>query len=288
MIRMSGGRVVAGGEPSCALAAADVAAAEAAARDALLHLVICAPDGTGRPAGDGGLAPAKAGPAATNIARRICTAWPGLRVTVSLDRGDPAARLIEESRGASLVVVGARRPTPGTPASDPVGDPVATAVAAHALCPVVVVPPATFARADRPVLLGVCATPGEEALIAFAFAEAARRRVPLHVTHVWAGMPPAALSTVDPFDYDLNTAAAQIDRLLAETLAGWTAAHPQVTVVRQARYGVDPGKELVHASAEAGLVVVGAHCPGTTSAMALGTVTRELLVHAHCPVGVIR
>jgi nucleotide-binding universal stress UspA family protein len=282
MARILGRRVVAGVDGSSdAMAAVDVAAAEAALRGVALHLVACAQEDPDTLSGN------ECGPmrvAAVDAERRARRAWPELAVSSSVIRGDPVERLLQASRYADLVVVGrgGRRKDPRAPGS------VCLSVAAHGLCPALVVSAAANASGDLPVLLGACASPGEEPVIAFAFDEAALRGVPLRVMHVWAGMPATALSVVDPFAYDLRTAYAEADRLLAETLAGWADKYPEVTVERESRYGVNPGEVLVRASARAGLVVVGPHRPGVSSAMSLGTVARELLTRAGCPVSVIR
>ncbi|GAA1216510.1 universal stress protein [Prauserella alba] len=49
----------------------------------------------------------------------------------------------------------------------------------------------------------------------------------------------------------------------------------------------DPAIELVKASADADLLVVGAHRRGALSEMLLGSTSAECIRHAHCPVVVI-
>lgn len=64
---------------------------------------------------------------------------------------------------------------------------VTVALAAHAACPVVVVRGAhpLDASPQLPVVIGVHGTPNSEAAIAFAFAAADARQVPLIGVHTW-------------------------------------------------------------------------------------------------------
>ena len=266
--------VVGVGGSGTSLAAVDVAAAEADRRGLSLLLVSAHPD-TGRE-----------GPPSmrTAVLQRVCTTWQGVAASARQVRAEPAEALIDASRTAALVVVGqCGRGGEQRPGS------VCTQVAAHAWSPTLIVPPtASLAPADRPVLLGLGMSLTDEPTIAFAFEEAALRRVPLLAVHVWSGIPASAQRTVSPYAYDLYEAQSAADRMLTEALTGWTEKYPDVKVDRMPLYDVSPARTLLDASALAGLAVVGTRRHGRRSSQPLGTVARTLLQHATCPVAVIR
>jgi nucleotide-binding universal stress UspA family protein len=278
--------VVVGADGSAdASAAVELAAAEATMRGLRLRVIASCPSSTD---GDQAALAARAdcNRALAEAAYRTHTAWPDLTVSTLVASGDAAGTLIRESRAAGLVVVGGRgrsgRPRPGS---------VCAQVAAHAYCPTIVVPSDVDGPVpgfDAPVLVGVEAAGRDDAAIGFAFEEAAARDVPLRAVHVWSGVPEVGLGCVDPFAYELRTAWSAADRRLAETLAGWAEKYPQVPVEPLPLYDVNPAYALAHASANAGLVVVGASLRAPLSGQLLGTVTRTLIERAGRPVCVVR
>jgi nucleotide-binding universal stress UspA family protein len=76
------------------------------------------------------------------------------------------------------------------------------------------------------------------------------------------------------------------DELLAQTLDGWEAKYPGVTVHRRA-VADHAVRVLACESADADLVVVGGLGHTAFSELRLGSVARGLLHHSHCPVAVI-
>ncbi|HEU4425526.1 MAG TPA: universal stress protein, partial [Pilimelia sp.] len=252
-----------------------------------LHVVVGCPDAHHRDSLDQAaaceLGRAGRDRAAARLSWRAHLARPEMAVTTEVWHGDLGERGVVASRDAGLVVV-----TGGRAAGDTVLSAVAGQVAAHAGCPTIVVPPGVGSPADGPVVLGVCALEGEDRATAFAFEEAALRGAALHAVHVWAGIPPAAYDCVYPFAYDLRSACATADRLLAEELAGWAEKYPEVRVERQSCYDVNPAQSLLRLSHAAGMVVIGARRPAVPSAMLLGTVARTLIAGAACPVAVVR
>jgi nucleotide-binding universal stress UspA family protein len=253
------------------LAAVDVAAAEADLRRLPLLLLSAHPAGA-------------AGPhlALTAVLRRVCTLWPGVRTKARNVTADPTTALVDASRRAALLVTGRRgHITAELPGS------VSAAVAAHAMCPTVVVPQDASARFDQPVLLALGLSADDDATAAFAFEAAALRGVPVVATHVWSGIPAVAVGAVHPFAYDLRRAEESADRLVAEALAGWSGKYPDVPVTRMPLYDVNPAQALLEASESAGLLVVGARRHGRRSSLLLGALTRALLQHATRPVAVV-
>ena len=154
-------------------------------------------------------------------------------------------------------------------------------MATHAECPVVVVREPGPAASDMPVVLGVDGS-SVEAAVAFAFDAAARRQVPLVAVHAWRDL------MIDPgLEAALDLDAADEQEILAERLAGWAEKYPEVPVqgrVVRAR----AARALVEASAHAQLVVVGSRGRGGLAGTLLGSVSRAVLLHAHCPVAVVR
>lgn len=264
------------------LAAVDLAAAEAVRRKLPLLLVSASPTA-------GRIEPQLT---LTGFLRRVTTTWPGLPATARNLTGDPATALVAASRTAALVLVGrsgnGRGAGPGS---------TCLSVAAHSLCPTLVVPttvspvsglPGQPAPAQIPVLLGLSITPDDEPAIEFAFEEASLRQTPLLAAHVWSGIPATAVGAVNPFAYDLAKAQATAERLIAENLAGWSEKYPDVQVDRMPLYDVNPARTLLEASALAGMVVVGARRGQGRSSQLLGTVARTLIQRARCPVAVLR
>lgn len=264
--------IVVGIDGDDSLAAVDVAATEAERRGLPLRLLSAHPT-----QGSAGPHPTLAA-----ILQRVCATWPGLAVATRNVAAEPSAALIAASRAAALVVVG--RGHDDGPRPDSAG----ALVAAHALCPTLVVPSETPVPSGAPVLLGLGMSPEDEPAIAFAFEEAAVRRVPLLAMYVWSGVPATAVGAVSPFAYDPDQARSTADRMMAEALAGWADKYPDVTVDRVPVYGVNPAQALLDASATAGLIVMGARRHGLRSIQLLGTVTSTLIREARCPVAVVR
>jgi len=196
------------------------------------------------------------------VAADLRVRYPDLEMTIEVTVGDPAGVLIDESRTATLVVVGSRGlgGVRGMLAGS-----VSAQVAAHAHAPVVVVrPPAPgqLGRAGTGVVVGVDGSPGATAALEFAFDEAEAHGNHLLVVYAWA-----APSTVD---LDPVEAGLEADRVLAELLAGWQEKHPDVTIERLAVHSLNPLDALLTESRDAALIVVGpgagAGSPGCCSA----------------------
>lgn len=81
--------------------------------------------------------------------------------------------------------------------------------------------------------------------------------------------------------------AEAIRDLLAQKVAPALARHPEVPVSLEVPHGA-AGRELVKASADAQLVVVGTRGLGGFSGLLLGSVSDEVVEHARCDVLVVR
>jgi nucleotide-binding universal stress UspA family protein len=158
---------------------------------------------------------------------------------------------------------------------------VSEGVVAHTTVPAVVVPP--DALTSGPVVVGVA--PEADAPVEFAFAEAERRDATLRVVRSW--MYPQVVPgyiAVPPADEAERNAeeSAELERLLAPS----RAAHPGVEVTTTVGRGL-PEEAIVNASADASLVVVGAHRKHRRYGLPIGRVPHRVLHLAHAPVAVV-
>ncbi|MEU7004356.1 universal stress protein [Nonomuraea sp. NPDC046570] len=192
--------------------------------------------------------------------------------------GDPPLVLIRTSKDAELLVVGDHT---GGNSHGLLGS-VVPGVSSQATCPVAVVHTVP-ARPRNEVVVGVDGSPGAQAAVEFAFAEAALRKAELHAVHAWdrdtagcgaEGMP------------GLTQQAAVERRLLAEAVAGFGERYPDVKVVESTDQG-HPVEVLRKASSAAGLLVVGSRGWGSGPALLLGSVSRMLLQRVICPLIVV-
>lgn len=244
---------------AAALAALDLATEEAAARVTPLTVVHVTPVD---PTAD---EPARAGHARRVLAvaaDRARVEHPALAVTVASPVGDPADALIRAAADATMLVIGHRDRRSGPRRTDTVTE----RILRRARVPVLIRRPfdAPAPTAMRPVVVGLADPADADALLAFAFEEAALRGAPLAAMHVWP--------------------AAHADRgaeALASAVTLWADKYPEVPVRRVLRRGVDVGVAITAVSHTAQLIVVG--LPGR-----IGASVCDALVHrAGCPVAVV-
>ncbi|MFG1688963.1 universal stress protein [Nonomuraea sp. NPDC049269] len=205
---------------------------------------------------------------------------PGVEVMTADIEGAPAQVLREQAGDATEIVLGSRGL--GGFAGALLGS-VSTHVAGRVRCPVVVV------RDDhRPVLgeivVGVDDSPQSEPALAYAFRQAEVRGSVLRVVHAWQ-LPVHAFAPEVVYGMDeVRIAQYQVVRDRLET---FRKDYPLVTVVEDVQQG-QPVEALTDASARADLLVVGSHGHGALGAMLLGSVSRGVLHHVHCPVAIVR
>ncbi|MFI2435882.1 universal stress protein [Streptomyces sp. NPDC018693] len=135
---------------------------------------------------------------------------------------------------------------------------------------------------DRAVVVGVDATRPCEEVLAFAFDCAALRGMPLRVVHTWQ-LPLA----VRPAPQAV-TAAGQEDaeRTVARMLDPWRERCPAVEVRLLVTRG-HPAQELLLASVDAALLVVGRTMRGARLLPHTGPVAHAVIHHARCPVAIV-
>jgi nucleotide-binding universal stress UspA family protein len=140
-----------------------------------------------------------------------------------------------------------------------------------------------------PVVVGVDGSPGSQAAVGYAYAEADTRNVPLVVQNVW-WTPSYDGLTPPPDAWQVDPAALEEEagRIVAEAVAGWAEKYPDVPVDTRLTHGADAEAELIESSAHASLVVVGSRGRGGFTGLLLGSVSQALVHHAECPVAIIR
>jgi nucleotide-binding universal stress UspA family protein len=210
--------------------------------------------------------------------------FPDLAVSAQATTGTAAHDLTRASAQAREIVVGSH----GHAQSRlPLGS-VAHAVAMHADCPVVVVRESGNADArSGPVVVGVDGSELSAYAVDFALEQAAHRGTSLIAIHAWWVEFVDGVVVTTEGSAQWQKAAERMRLDVAETLAGCRERHPDVEVtvrLEQSR----PADALVGASEYASLVVVGARGHGGFAGLLLGSVSRELLMHAAGPVAVAR
>jgi nucleotide-binding universal stress UspA family protein len=206
-------------------------------------------------------------------AARALRRFPGCRLHTSLLAEEPGRALVTAGDEASLVVVGARGA--GGFEGLLLGS-VSLHVAAHAACPIMVVPDPAPDPAQAPgrIVLGVDELHPADHAIGWAFAEADRRGAALTALHAVGARYGAPGQRI----------GEQME--LSEALAGWAQKYPDLPVTREPVEG-KAAAALVEASQTAALVVVGARRRQGVVGMALGRVNHAVLHHARCPIVVV-
>ncbi|BDD69519.1 universal stress protein [Streptomyces anthocyanicus] len=218
-------------------------------------------------------------------AERVRRYDPGLTVDTDTVPAEAVSALLAEGRHATAVVTGSRGR--GELKGALLGS-VSLAVASRADCPVVVVrgEKSALSGSHERVLLGAGDPDTSGAAVRFAFREADVRGCELDVVRAWRC--PAYENTDegapsdDSEDQPERRASALIDTLVAEA----AAEHPSVRLRKTTIEG-PARKVLVHRTAAADLVVVGARHRSGHFGLQLGRVTHTLLQHAACPVAVV-
>ncbi|MEZ0350739.1 universal stress protein [Mycobacterium sp. pR1184] len=194
----------------------------------------------------------------------------------------PVPTLVDMSKDAALVVVGARGL--GTVGRLLLGS-VSTGLLHHADCAVAVIHSEASRRSRdsrAPVLLGVDGSTASELATAIAFEEASMRETTLVALHAWSDADRASVSSLE--ESALRSAAEEV---LAERLAGWRERYPDVNVTRIVEYG-SAATHLLEHSKFAQLVVLGSHGRGGVAGMLLGSVSSAVAQGVQVPVIVAR
>jgi nucleotide-binding universal stress UspA family protein len=215
------------------------------------------------------------------VAGQVRAQFRHVPVTAVVRRGAAAQILCDRSREAALVVVGGR--SHGAFAEVLLGS-VASAVAAHADCTVVVAGDREPLPVVDPVLLGLDESAHADRAAGFAFDQAAARGVTLHVVRAW--MPPPDPWIGSP-SVDREEVAVAERVAVGEQVTAWREKFPSVPVNIDVVVG-HPYRVLTEAARGAQLVVLGARGRGGLRGPSLGSVTRHLLHQRGATVAVVR
>ncbi|MFC4059254.1 universal stress protein [Planomonospora corallina] len=218
-----------------------------------------------------------------HAARTAGECAPDVAVATVLAEGAPGEVLSEEAAAAAELVVGCRG-RDGCAGALLGSVPVRTA--GHAPGAVVVVRPEP-AGSCREVVVGADGSAGCEPALAFAFEQARARGCPLRAVHAWREPQDLMAGPVRGAGPAADESARARCRPVAERIAAWRERFPDVEVREDLRHA-DPVPALVDASGGAELLVVGARGLSAVGSLLLGSVSRGVLHHAHCPVAVVR
>ncbi|MEV0283557.1 universal stress protein [Kribbella sp. NPDC050820] len=216
--------------------------------------------------------------------RSVRSAYPGLTVEVEVVFGDTGPVLLREAADAAMLVLGStglgefREFATGS---------VTTHVATHAHCPVVAVPAGWTPEPDGEVVVGVDGSERSTAAIDFAFRHVEQSGARLTALLAWHDPVSTGPGDMVPVVYDLDALERDSALVLAETLSGHLADHPDIKVTERVVHAA-AADALLDASRTAQLVVVGSRGRGAVRGLLLGSVSRDLLHHARCPVAVVR
>ncbi|HET8600782.1 MAG TPA: universal stress protein [Segeticoccus sp.] len=134
------------------------------------------------------------------------------------------------------------------------------------------------------IVVGVDGSPSSDAALDWAVEDARRRRLPLHLVHArgldnwWyaaGAVAPAELASDLP------------DELLRDRVARAKALAPELEVTGESNSD-NAAPTLITLSERADTIVLGARGHGTLRGVLLGSVSMQVVAHAHCPVVVVR
>lgn len=213
---------------------------------------------------------------------QVRAAHPTLKVRAEVDLDTPARCLVRRSATARLVVVGTWRTTA---AERVFSGSLAYQVVAGAHCSVACVPPPSGPRAPR-VVVGADGSAHGVAAVQAGAEEADRHGAVLEVVHAWLEPVVVAPLAWDPPNLTDATRAAEA-LVLAEAVAGLGERYPDLVVERSLVHA-QPASALLDAAARAALVVVGSRGLHGVARVLLGSTSHAVVLHAPCPVLVVR
>lgn len=204
---------------------------------------------------------------------------PAVRVTTAMIEGDPSRVLRQEAGNAAEIVIGSRGH--GGFTGMLLGS-VGMHVAGQVDVPVVVVRAGVSAPHGL-VVVGVDGSDEAATALTYAFEEARLRDCRLLAVYAWQ-LP------VHPFAPEIAYDVDEVRKAQEDYVAG--PAGPPGPVSRRRRRDAGRLRASGHRTGGGGekadLLVVGSRGRGAVGAAVLGSVSRAVLHHAHCPVAVVR
>jgi nucleotide-binding universal stress UspA family protein len=148
------------------------------------------------------------------------------------------------------------------------------------------------------IVVGVDGSAQSERALRLGLEEARLRGVPLEVVHVWEAPPLGAISAgyapglgpmpVDMADYsETLEAVEEAARTVPDRMVEALGADAEGVEVRKRAVQGSPAEVLADASKDADLVCVGTQGHGRVAELVMGSVTRDLVHRARCPVLVV-
>jgi nucleotide-binding universal stress UspA family protein len=211
---------------------------------------------------------------------------PELTVETVLVEGRPAEALVEETAQARLLVMGSRGLGGWTGLM--IGS-VAVQVSTHAHCPVVVIPPDLRPRAHEvpTVVVGVDGSKASAKAIEFAFDQAEAVHARVIAVHAWTSPYLTYADGQSMLKFDEEQVKESCRLLVAESVAGAVADHPDVHWETRLVSG-QAARAILSSAESADLVVVGSRGHGGFTGLLLGSVSQSVLHHTHCPIAIVR
>ncbi|AEG44165.1 universal stress protein [Isoptericola variabilis] len=246
-----------------------------------------------RPGGREDAPDAGAWPVVEEAAARVRDIVPGVETETFVEYASPGAALVAMSRGASLVAVGS---TPHRALVEELRGSVALQLAAHAHCPVGIVPALPDVRlpAERPVVVGYDGSPSAARALLHAADAAWFGALALRVVVAWSPGPAEWVESFALATLPRDATEEAAERTLADGLER-VRAHGEAQGRRPGSLMVEgvvqEGRavDVLHREAtDADRLVVGTRGRGGFAALLLGSVSHTMIRTAPCPVVVVR
>ncbi|WP_406054199.1 universal stress protein [Kribbella sp. NBC_00889] len=220
------------------------------------------------------------------VAETVRLQHPALQVATSLVGGAAVPALLEEAGHARLVVLGSRGL--GGWSGILVGS-VAVQVTTHAPCPVIVIPHdlRPHAHEGSTVAVGVDGSKASAKAIDFAFDQAEALHARVVALHAWTSPFLTYSDGASMLQFDEDKIQEEGRLLVAESVAGAAADHPDVQWTTELVSG-SAAQALVRRANSADLIVVGSRGRGGFTGLLLGSVGQSVLHHAQSPVAIVR
>jgi nucleotide-binding universal stress UspA family protein len=220
------------------------------------------------------------------LAERVRLQNSGLTVETRLHEARPAEALLEESEYARLVVLGSR----GLGGwSGLILGSVTVQLSAYAPCPTVVIPPGLRpgTRKTPTVVVAVDGSKTSAKAIDFAFDQAEARHARVVAVHAWTSPWLTYSNGQVQLQFDEEQAEESCRLLVAESVAGAAADHPDVPWTARLITG-QAARAILQAAEAADLLVVGSRGHGGFAGLLLGSVSQSVLHHTPCPIAIVR
>jgi nucleotide-binding universal stress UspA family protein len=166
---------------------------------------------------------------------------------------------------------------------------VAVQVSTHAHCPIVVIPPDLRPRAHEvpTVVVGVDGSKASAKAIEFAFDQADAVHAQVIGVHAWTSPYLTYADGQSMLKFDEEEVLESCRLLVAESVAGAAADHPDVHWETRLVSG-QAARVILRTAESADLVVVGSRGHGGFTGLLLGSVSQSVLHHTHCPIAIVR